>query len=172
MGMCFSMLFNHRAKYKMPFWSSKTENILKTPNILRKQCRCMWGKCEKRLFPENFLGFGVLQHTRAAVEHWFSCLEERVTNEYKNYRLLGFCSQGNKAGFESEEAKRKVCLWWGGAGSGKCFLLSRGSCSFSEQQEWLSQGRAGKGWAPRISREILKKPQQAPGTGLFGKSSG
>lgn len=98
MEMCFPMLFNHRTKYKLPFSSSETENILKTPNILRKQCRCMWGKCEERLFPENFLGFGILQHTRAAVEHWFSRLEKLVTNEYKNYRLLGFCSPGKKQG--------------------------------------------------------------------------
>lgn len=121
MGMCFPMLFNHTAEDKMPFWSSETENILKTSNILRKQCRCLRGKCEERLFPENFLVFGVLQHTRAAVEHWFSCLEKLVTNEDKNYRLF----MRKKAGLESEEAERTVCLCWRGADSGKCFLLSR-----------------------------------------------
>lgn len=107
MGMCFPMLFNHRAKYKMPFWSSETESILKTPNILRKQCGWMWSKCEERLFPENFLGFGVLQHTRAAVEHWFSCLEKLVTNEYKNYTLLGFCSWGKKQGLKVRKQREQ-----------------------------------------------------------------
>lgn len=37
-----------------------------------------------------------------------------MTNELKNYRLLGFCSRGlvgGKAGFQSETAEIINCLW-------------------------------------------------------------
>lgn len=148
MEMCFPMLFNHRAKHKMPFWSSETENILKTPNILRKQCRCMWGKCEERLFPENFLGFGILQHTRAAVEHWFSCLEKLVTNEYKNYRLLGVLFTREKAGFDVRKQREQSAFGEGEQTVGNAFCCPGAPAPFQNSRNGSHWGGLGKAELP------------------------